>query len=60
MSLSTTSRAASPAVYETSRDLLLQPIKLGRYTLPSRIVMAPLTRSRSRQPGTYLNACGAW
>jgi N-ethylmaleimide reductase len=33
---------------------------VGRYDLPHRIVMAPLTRSRSRQPGnvpTALNAC---
>lgn len=41
-------------------ELLFQPIKVGRYDLPHRIVMAPLTRSRSRQPGnvpTPLNAC---
>jgi N-ethylmaleimide reductase len=41
-------------------ELLFQPIKVGRYDLPHRIVMAPLTRSRSGQPGnvpTALNAC---
>src|SRR6201988_2257575 len=41
-------------------DLLFQPYKLGALTLPHRIVMAPLTRSRARQPGnipTTLNAC---
>jgi N-ethylmaleimide reductase len=39
---------------------LFQPIWLGRYNLPHRIVMAPLTRSRARQPGnvpTLLNGC---
>jgi N-ethylmaleimide reductase len=41
-------------------DLLYQPYKLGPLALPHRIVMAPLTRSRARQPGnvpTSLNAC---
>ncbi|MDP9088934.1 MAG: alkene reductase [Pseudomonadota bacterium] len=45
---------------DTSDELLFQPFKLGPYTLPHRIVMAPLTRSRARQPGnvpTPLNAC---
>ncbi len=32
-------------------DLLFKPLALGPYTLPNRIVMAPLTRSRSRPPG---------
>jgi N-ethylmaleimide reductase len=30
---------------------LFQQVKLGRYTLPHRVIMAPLTRSRARQPG---------
>jgi N-ethylmaleimide reductase len=41
-------------------ELLFQPFRLGPYTLPHRIVMAPLTRSRARQPGNVpgpLNAC---
>jgi len=41
-------------------ERLFQPIKLGRYTLPHRMAMAPLTRSRARQPGNVpspLNAC---
>lgn len=41
-------------------ERLFQPIRLGRYDLPHRIVMAPLTRSRARQPGNVpsaLNAC---
>jgi N-ethylmaleimide reductase len=44
----------------TAQDLLFQPLKLGPYTLPHRIAMAPLTRSRARSPGnvpTRLNAC---
>jgi N-ethylmaleimide reductase len=41
-------------------EILFQPYKLGALDLPHRVVMAPLTRSRSRQPGnvpTTLNAC---
>jgi N-ethylmaleimide reductase len=47
--------AADPPV-----KLLFEPITVGRCQLPHRIVMAPLTRSRARQPGnvpTALNAC---
>jgi N-ethylmaleimide reductase len=39
---------------------LFDPVKVGRYDLPHRMAMAPLTRSRARQPGnvpTELNAC---
>lgn len=53
---STTQRAAEP----TRTELLFQPFRLGPLALPHRIVMAPLTRSRARQPGnvpTALNAC---
>ena len=38
---------------------LFERIRLGRMTLPHRVAMAPLTRSRARQPGnvpTPLNA----
>ncbi|HZZ91843.1 MAG TPA: alkene reductase [Usitatibacter sp.] len=45
---------------ETSGEKLFEPVQVGRYTLGNRIVMAPLTRSRARQPGnvpTALNAC---
>lgn len=38
---------------------LFEPVKLGRLALPNRLVMAPLTRCRSQQPGnvpTVLNA----
>ncbi len=48
------------ALPQASTEHLFQPVRIGRYTLPHRIVMAPLTRSRSRQPGNIpsaLNAC---
>ena len=35
---------------------LFQPLALGTLTLPNRIVMAPMTRSRSTQPGDLPNA----
>jgi N-ethylmaleimide reductase len=60
MSVSTTSSARAVAEPQAPTELLFQPIKVGRYNLRHRIVMAPLTRSRARQPGnvpTALNAC---
>jgi N-ethylmaleimide reductase len=44
----------------TGAETLFQPVRVGPFTLPHRLVMAPLTRSRARQPGnvpTPLNAC---
>ena len=36
----------------TNRDLkLFSPVQIGPITLQHRVVMAPLTRSRSEQPG---------
>jgi N-ethylmaleimide reductase len=35
---------------------LFDPLTLGAVTLPNRIVMAPMTRSRSTQPGDVPNA----
>ncbi|MEO7159401.1 MAG: alkene reductase [Polaromonas sp.] len=35
---------------------LLSPLKIGQKTLPNRVVMAPLTRSRAGQPGDIPNA----
>jgi N-ethylmaleimide reductase len=54
--------ATTPAALfvQTSGEKLFQPLKLGPYTLPHRVVMAPLTRSRAHQPGNVpsaLNAC---
>ena len=54
------SATAVAAEQPTPEDLLFQPYRLGPYDLPHRIVMAPLTRSRARQPGNVpgpLNAC---
>lgn len=34
-----------------SRSALLTPIRLGSLDLPNRVIMAPLTRQRSKQPG---------
>jgi N-ethylmaleimide reductase len=60
MTSSTTTVAPAVNAQRFSSELLFQPERLGRYTLPHRIVMAPLTRSRARQPGNVpsaLNAC---
>jgi N-ethylmaleimide reductase len=49
-----------PGGARTGEGLLFQPLKVGRYRLRHRILMAPLTRSRARQPGnvpTSLMAC---
>lgn len=35
----------------TAQRILFEPIQIGRYTLPNRVVMAPLTRNRAKQPG---------
>jgi len=40
-------------------DTLFSEFKLGELTLPHRIVMAPLTRSRSSQPGDIPNDMNA-
>jgi N-ethylmaleimide reductase len=48
------------AAQQVNVERLLEPARLGPYDLPSRLVMAPLTRSRARQPGNVpfsLNAC---
>jgi N-ethylmaleimide reductase len=38
---------------------LFQPYRLGPFHLPHRIVMAPLTRSRARQPGNVPSSLAA-
>ncbi|MBW9333807.1 alkene reductase [Herbaspirillum sp. RU 5E] len=38
---------------------LLSPLTVGQLTLPHRIVMAPMTRARSSQPGDVPNAMNA-
>ncbi len=60
MSVSVISTARTDAKPQAATELLFQPVQVGRYHRRNRIVMAPLTRSRSRQPGnvpTALNAC---
>src|ERR1700687_5732867 len=47
------------AAQDSGTDVLLQPYRLGPFTLPHRIVMAPLTRSRSRQPGNVPSSLAA-
>ena len=36
---------------QVAQDVLFAPFRLGRYELPHRMLMAPLTRSRAGQPG---------
>jgi N-ethylmaleimide reductase len=36
-------------------DILFDPFVLGKLTLPNRVLMAPLTRSRATQPGDVPN-----
>ena len=36
-------------------ETLFTPLKLGRHRLSNRIVLPPLTRSRSSQPGDIAN-----
>src|SRR5437868_597854 len=60
MSVTVASATRADAESQTPTELLFQPVKVGRYHLGHRIVLAPLTRSRARQPGnvpTPLNAC---
>src|SRR2546421_3491105 len=60
MAVSTLPGGRAVAEPQTPTELLFQPIKVGRYNLRHRIVMAPLTRSRAGQPGnvpTLLNDC---
>jgi len=45
---------------DLTNGALFEPVRVGGLDLPHRAVMAPLTRSRSQQPGnipTSLNAC---
>ena len=58
--MSTPAIAPPVAARYTPAERLFHPVELGRYDLPHRMVMAPLTRSRARQPGNVpspLNAC---
>jgi N-ethylmaleimide reductase len=58
--MSTSTQTPPPAGAQTGEGVLFEPLKLGRYRLRHRILMAPLTRSRARQAGnvpTSLMAC---
>src|ERR1700730_4655616 len=52
-------RDAPHAAPAPDTDLLFQPYRLGPFKLPHRIVMAPLTRSRARQPGNVPSSLAA-
>src|SRR5271170_3008112 len=41
----------SPAISDAKVRKLFTPVQIGPYDLAHRVVMAPLTRSRSEQPG---------
>src|SRR4030088_520763 len=56
----TTTIARTPrAAQAPDTDVLFQPYRLGPFNLPYRIVMAPLTRSRARQPGNVPSSLAA-
>jgi N-ethylmaleimide reductase len=60
MTMSDTLVAEAATARPSAEEMLFQPYRLGPYELRHRIVIAPLTRSRSRQPGNVpgpLNAC---
>lgn len=56
VSHSTSYSASQPGDSFTTEDLsmskLFEPVQAGRYTLPNRLVMAPMTRSRAQYDGT--------
>src|ERR1700710_587148 len=57
--LTTRTQARNPA-HERRTEFLFQPYRIGPFSLPHRIVIAPLTRSRARQSGNVpasLAAC---
>src|SRR5690348_18103673 len=47
------------AAQAPNTDVLFQPYRLGPFNLRHRIVMAPLTRSRARQPGNVPSSLAA-
>src|SRR4030088_2111798 len=59
MSLAATSVAEAVRKQQAPAEMLFQPYRLAPLTLPHRIVMAPLTRSRARQPGNAPDALAA-
>ena len=59
MNETTTISRTARAAQATDTDVLFAPYRLGPYTLRHRIVMAPLTRSRARQPGNVPSSLAA-
>ncbi len=55
----TTDTRPPGAIRASDADPLFEPYSLGPYNLPHRIVMAPLTRSRARQPGNVPSSLAA-
>jgi N-ethylmaleimide reductase len=58
--MSATTVVAATTSEQTQAERLFQSFQLGPYNLRHRMLMAPLTRSRSRQPGNIpsaMNAC---
>src|SRR6202165_3522576 len=51
--------ARTRAIQAPDTDVLFQPSRLAPFNLPHRIVMAPLTRSRARQPGNVPSSLAA-
>jgi N-ethylmaleimide reductase len=54
-----TATPAQGAGSEAGTGPLFQPYRLGPFNLPHRVVMAPLTRSRARQPGNVPGSLAA-
>jgi N-ethylmaleimide reductase len=43
---------SNPSLEENAMNQSFTPVRVGRYTLPNRLVMAPMTRSRANFDGT--------
>src|SRR6202012_4013768 len=43
---------SNPSLEENAMSELFTRVRIGRYTLPNRLVMAPMTRSRAQLNGT--------
>src|SRR3954468_7329362 len=54
-----TATGSTHAVQPPDTDVLFRPYRLGPFTLPHRIVTAPLTSSRARQPGNVPDSLAA-
>ena len=43
---------SNPSLEENAMNQSFTPVRVGRYTLPNRLMMAPMTRSRAKFDGT--------